>query len=151
MKRLRTANAECSDTCCGDRRDERLERVGCERRPKAGQEPHCVGEDRVTLRELEKWGQVELEAEQFGHHGLDRFVERLDPDTALGRGDSNLTPIHDAVQAAPVPDVRAVDSPEREAVERALEVVRLRDRQVTHRPKLASDENGPRTHGYESV
>jgi len=36
------------------------------------------------------------------------------------------------VQAGVVPNVRAVDAPEREAVERALEVVWLRYRNETH-------------------
>ncbi len=134
-----------------DRRDERLERVRCKRRTKAGQEPHSVGENGITLRELEKRRQVECKAEQFAHDGLDRLVERLDIHAALGRRDSNLTSVHDTVQAALVPGVRAVDAPEGEAVERALEVVRLRDRKVTHRPKLASDENRSRTCSYGSV
>jgi hypothetical protein len=135
----------------GDRRHERLERVRCERRPKPGHQPHGVGEHRIALRELEKRRQVELEPEQLAHHALDRGVQRLDVDAAVGRGDSNLTPSHDTVQAALVPDVRAVDSPEREAVERALEVIRLRDSQVTHRPKLPSYKNGSRTCNYEFV
>jgi hypothetical protein len=37
-----------------------------------------------------------------------------------------------AVQAAVVPDVGAVDAPEREAVERDGEVVRLRNRDDAH-------------------
>jgi hypothetical protein len=81
---------------------------------------------------------VELQAQQLPDDRFDRLVERLDLHPASSRRDSHLAPVDDAVQAAVVPDVRAVDAPEREAVERELEVVRGRHRDESHGARLAA-------------
>ena len=46
--------------------------------------------------------------------------------------DPDFATVDDTMQPAVVNDVRPVDAPEREAVERQLEVVRLRNREETH-------------------
>jgi hypothetical protein len=42
------------------------------------------------------------------------------------------------VQTTAVPDIRTIDAPEREPVERPGEVIRLRHRQQTHAPRLTA-------------
>jgi hypothetical protein len=79
-----------------------------------------------------KWRQVELEAEQLAYDGLDLVVHRLDVHAALGPCDPDLASPNHTVYATIVPDIRAIDAPEPEPVERALEVVRLRYRKETH-------------------
>jgi hypothetical protein len=83
-----------------------------------------------------KWGQVELEAEELVYDGLDLLVQRLDAYAAFGPRDPDLASVDDPVQTTVVPDVCTIDAPEREPVERALEVVRLRYRDKTHRRRL---------------
>jgi len=85
-----------------------------------------------ALRELQERRQIELEPEELAYDRLDLVVQRLDVHAALGRRDPDFAPAHHTVQAGVVPNVRAVDAPEREAVERALEVVWLRYRNETH-------------------
>ena len=127
------------DLLRGDRRHQRLERVGRERRAESGKAAHRVGQNRVCSRELPERGEVQLQPEQLPHDWLDRVVERLDVDTVRRRGDPHLASVHDAVETAFVPEVGAVDTPEHETVERQLEVVRLGDRERGHRCSLRDD------------
>src|SRR5207253_5918228 len=76
--------------------------------------------------ELVEGVEVELESEQLPYGRLDRVVERLDAHTAVRGLDPNLSARDHAVEAPVLPDVGAIDAPECEAVERPLEVVRLR-------------------------
>src|SRR5207245_11278071 len=115
-----------------DRGDERLERIGRERRAKAVQPAHSLREDRIAVREGVERLEIELETEQLAHDGLDHVVERLDLHAAVRRRDPDLPPGDDAVKPSVVKDVRTIDAPEREAVERAREVVRLRYADETH-------------------
>ena len=136
------AHRECRvqrDLLRGDRGNERLERVGREGRAEARHESHRVGENGIALCKLMERRQVELEAEQLAHDGLDLVVQRLDAHAAFGRRDPDLASVDDTVQTTVVPDVRAIDAPEREAVERPLEVVRLRYRKETHAPHANRD------------
>jgi hypothetical protein len=84
------------------------------------------------LRERVKRRQVELEPKELAYDRFDLLVQRLDAYAALGRRDPNFAAVDDTVEPTVAPDVRAIDAPEREAVERALEVVRLRYRNETH-------------------
>ena len=70
------------------------------------------------------------------HDRLDLLVQGLDAYAALGRRDPDFASVDDTVQTSVVPDVRAIHAPKREAVERALVVVRLRYRNKTHRRRL---------------
>ena len=120
------------DLLRGDRGHERLEGIRCERWAEARHASHRVRKNRIALRELVERRQVELEAEQLAYDRLDLVVERLDVHAALGRRDPDLAAVDDTMQTTVVPDVRAIDAPEREAVERPVEVVRLRYRQQAH-------------------
>jgi hypothetical protein len=93
---------------------------------------HRIGEYGIALREGVKRRQVELEPEELAYDRLDLLVQGLDVYAALGGRDPDFATVDDTVQTTVVPDVRTIDAPEREAIERALEVVRLRYRNETH-------------------
>src|SRR5690242_8686371 len=111
-----------------DRGDERFEGIDRERRAKAREPLRGRGEHLLALRECVERLQIEVEADQLAHDRLDLVVERLGVHPAGRVGDTYLASGDDAVEAAVVPDVRAVDAPECEAVERGVEVVGLRNR-----------------------
>jgi hypothetical protein len=68
------------------------------------------------------------------HHGGDLFVQGIDVHAALGGRNPDLASPDHPMETPVVPDVRAIDAPEGEAVERSREVVRLRYREQTHAP-----------------
>src|SRR5205814_6442557 len=122
------ADRECGeqrDLLRGDRRDERLKRVRRERRPEPRELRDELPQDLVAGRERREGVQVELEAEQLLDDRADPLVERLDGDAARRSLDPHLATLDDTVEAAFVPEVRAVRPERAESLGREREVERL--------------------------
>ena len=123
---------EQRDLLRADRRHERLERVGSERRTKAGERRDEPREDGLRGRERGEGVEVELEPEQLADDGLGPRVERFHPHAAVGRLDPHLASVDDAVQAAFTPEVREVGPERAVALGRELEVVGRRNKKKRH-------------------
>ena len=129
-----------------DRADERLERIRRERRPEAGQLARQPREHGIRLREVVEGVKVERRAEQSEHDGRIAVRERLDQHASRRRLDPQLPALDHAVQAALVPQVRAVDAEGAKPLRGHLEVVWLRQFQQGHAENLQVLSRSP----YES-
>src|SRR5918999_5590029 len=114
------------DLLRGDRGDERLEGVGCERRTQAAQALDEAGENR--LRGGERCEAVEVEqAAEVAAYGLgERRLSGLDPDARLGRSDPHLDSVEDSMEAALAPEVGGIGPEGAGALGGELPVERLR-------------------------
>ena len=110
---------------------------GDERRAEARERRGDAREHRIAARERREPVEVELGPEQLPHDRLGLRVERLDADAARRGLDAHLAAVHDAVQAALVPEVRAVGAEYAVALRGQVEVVRLREPQQAHRHTVA--------------
>ena len=120
------------DLLRGDRGDERLERVGRERGPEAGQRLRQAPQHRVAARPRVERLQVELGAEQLANDRPSLCVEWLDPHAAAGRLDPHLPPADHSVQRAVGPEVGEVGPEGAEALGRELEVEWLGKAEQAH-------------------
>ena len=106
MKRLRIANGRLErDLLRGDRGDERLERVGLQRRPEARERRDESARASRPRRPGVEAVEIERQAEEAKRLPLDRGVVRLDVDSARRRLDPHLAAGEDAVQAVVAPEV----------------------------------------------
>ena len=133
MKRLRTANAACSETCCAVIDDTSASNgSGASGGRKPGNRSTVAARTGSPCAKAWNGSRSNSSPSSLRTTGSIVASSGSTSHAAGGRRDPDLAPVDDAVQAAVVPDVRAVDAPEREAVERELEVVRLRNREQTH-------------------
>ena len=113
-----------------DRGDERLERIGRERRAEAGEaEREAARGPGRSAAKAAKPARSKARPEQRPHLRLDLAAPGLDLDAAGCSLDPHLAPADDAVQAALEPEIRPVDSEDAKALGREREVVRLGQRQ----------------------
>jgi len=122
------------DLLRGDRGDERLERVGRERRSEAGEADDERRQLLLGGRPRGEGDEVEVEAEQPANDRLRLRIERLDLDGAsVGRRDPYLPATDGAVQRIVFPYRRTVEAEGAKASRRQLERERLGDRQARYR------------------
>src|SRR3989440_9880420 len=115
-----------------DRSDQHLERIGRERRPEAGEARRYTGEYLVSDGPSAKAVEVEREPDECPHDGLGLDVERLRADAARGGPRPQLAPPDNAMQAALMPHVRAIDAERAKALRREREVERPGHGNVRH-------------------
>ena len=120
------------DLLRGDRRHQRLERIGRQRRPQAGELAGQAGEHGLPAGPLVERAEIELRTEQLSNDRPGLRVERLDAHAAARGRDPDLAPPHDATQRAVDPEVRDVRSERAVAPGRELEVVGLWQAQERH-------------------
>src|SRR5205823_7909775 len=116
---------EQRDLLRGDRADDRLVRVGRERRAEAGQPGDELVQGLIGVRPLVEGVELEVGADDRSRDRLGLLVQRLDVDSA-GRGfDPQLATADHSVDTALVPEVREVGAEGSKPFGGELEVVRL--------------------------
>ena len=120
------------DLLRSDRCHQRLERIGCQRRPQAGELAGQAGEHGLPAGPLVERAEIELRAEQLANHRPGLGIERLDAHAAARRRDPHLSPPNDAAQGAVDPEVREVRPERAVAPGRELEVIGLWQAEERH-------------------